>query len=323
MSQIVFYRYNSISGQYERVYPSRRSRIAMAVRRGAVTVLMALAAMALLYWLVELPRERNLRRANERLKARVELLDGRADMAISVMEELAERDNNFYRVLMGAEKVSMASRYAGLERQRLYEGLDSLGDNGLVNALDIKLNRLERLAYVQSRSYDFIAEQARSQQDRIQHIPAIQPVPERYLRTMASGYGVRRDPIYGTMKFHEGMDFSAPIGTPVYATADGHVRSAGRQGLYGNLIEIDHGYNYLTRYAHLSAINVHAGQSVRRGDLIGRVGNTGKSTGPHLHYEVRLRGAAQNPVNYYYYDLTPAQYDEIISLAENAGHVMD
>lgn len=318
-----FYKYNPVTEKYERVYPTRGRRMVMAVQRWAMTAVAAVALLGLLYWFVELPRESTLRAQNERLKARVEILDRRADVAISVMEELAERDNNFYRVLMGAEPLSTASRYAGLERQRAYERLDSLDDPRLVDALELKLDRLDRLVYAQTRSYDYLAEEARSQQDRIAHIPAIQPVPDRYLRTMASGYGVRRDPIYGTMKFHEGMDFSAPIGTPVYATAEGRVRTASRQGLYGNLIEIDHGYNYMTRYAHLSAIEVRPGQTVHRGDLIGRVGNTGKSTGPHLHYEVRLRGAAQNPVNYYYYDLTPEQYDEIISLAENAGHVMD
>lgn len=154
-------------------------------------------------------------------------------------------------------------------------------------------------------------------------MPAIQPVPEKFLRTMASGYGARRDPVYGTMKFHEGMDFSAPIGTPVYATADGTVRTSSWQSAYGNMVEIDHGYNYTTRYAHMSKLIAQVGKKVKRGDLIGLVGNTGKSTGPHLHYEVRYRGAPQNPVNYYFYDISPEQYDEIIRMAENAGHVMD
>lgn len=236
---------------------------------------------------------------------------------------MAERDNNFYRVMMGSEPMGNAARYAGLERQRNYDRLDSMADNRLVHGLSLKLDRLDQMIFSQSSSFDYLAGETRRQQQRISHIPAIQPVPERFLRAMASGYGVRHDPIYGTTKFHEGMDFSAPIGTPVYATADGRVATASWQGLYGNLIEIDHGFNYLTRYAHLSRIEVQPGQEVHRGDLIGRVGNTGKSTGPHLHYEVRHRGAPQNPVNYYFYDLTPEQYDQIIRMAENAGHVMD
>lgn len=323
MASKTFYRYNEVTEQYERVFPTRRQRIAMIVRHAVVIVGLAFLLTVLLYSFIELPRERILRERNEQLQTKVDLLGRRADQAISVMEELAERDNNFYRVIMGAEPVSTASRYAGLERQRAYDALDSLDDAGLVYNLENKLDRLDRLVYTQTQSYDFLVEEARNQQDRLSHIPAIQPVPERYLRAMASGYGIRIDPIYGTVKMHEGMDFSAPTGTPVYATADGRVLSAGREGLYGNMIEIDHGYGYVTRYAHLSAIKVRAGATVHRGDFIGEVGSTGKSTGSHLHYEVRLRGVAQNPVNYYYYDLTPEQYDEITAMAENAGHVMD
>ncbi len=294
----------------------------MARQFGWIAALV-LALFAVVYSLVEFPRERELRQQNERLEAKLEILNHRTDEAISVMEEIAGRDNNFYRVLMQADPLSAARRYAGLERQRNFDRLDSLNDNALVTTVQTKLDRLEQMLYTQSKSFDFLANEAKTQKDRTAHIPAIQPVPEKFLRTMASGYGTRIDPVYGTPKFHEGLDFSAPIGTPVYATADGTVQSAGWSGAYGNLIEIGHGYNYQTRYAHLSKMKVRAGQSVKRGDLIGEIGNTGKSTGPHLHYEVRYRGQPMNPVNYYYYDLSPEQYEEIIRLAENAGHVMD
>lgn len=323
MARNVFYRLNPRTGNYERVYPTRAQRWAMTVRRIGFTLLLALAICGVLYSLVELPREAELRRRNEALEARVEMLSRQADEAISVMQVIADRDNNFYRVMAGADAVPDARRYAGLERRRKYESLDSMADEALVEDLDNKLDMLDRMLVSQIESFDRLAGEMASQRDRIAHIPAIQPVPERFLRTMASGYGMRVDPIYGTRKFHEGMDFSAPVGTPVYATADGRVITASRSGLYGNLVEIDHGYGYVTRYAHLSRIECRVGQQVSRGELIGLVGNTGKSTGPHLHYEVRLRGSAQNPVNYYYYDLTPEEYDEIISIAEAAGHVMD
>ncbi len=249
MSQKTFYRYNAISGQYERWVAA-----------------VVIGVIAILFSLMEFPRERRLRQQNEQLTARLEVLNRRADEALAVMEDIAERDNNFYRVVMQAEPLSRTRRLAGIERQRNFDRLDSLDDYRLVNSVD---------------------------------------------------------PVYGTSKFHEGMDFSAPPGTPVYATADGTVASASWQGAYGNLIEIRHGYNYTTRYAHLSKINVQPGQTVHRGDLIGAVGNTGKSTGPHLHYEVRFKGIPQNPVHYYFFDLSPEQYDEIIQVAENAGHVMD
>lgn len=323
MSQKTFYRYNAISGQYERVYPSARRRLIIVARQFGWVAAVVIGVIAILFSLMEFPRERRLRLQNEQLTARLEILNRRADEALAVMEDIAERDNNFYRVVMQAEPLSRARRLSGIERQRNFDRLDSLDDYRLVNAVDNKLAQLDGLLYAQIKSFDFLAGEISGQKDRIARTPAIQPVPAKYLRTMASGYGVRVDPVYGTSKFHEGMDFSAPPGTPVYATADGTVKTASWQSSYGNLIEINHGYNYTTRYAHLSKINVSPGQTVQRGDLIGAVGNTGKSTGPHLHYEVRLRGVPQNPVNYYFFDLTPEQYDEIIRVAENAGHVMD
>lgn len=323
MAPKAFYRLNPESGNYERVFPSRKERTLLYIRRVALDIAIALGALTLLYTFSELPRERQLRQQNERLQTNLQALSRQTDRAIAAMEDLAERDNNFYRVMMHTDPISAPQRYAGLERQRAYEHLDSLPDQQIVATIQARADQLDQMVYSQIRSFNQLAEIAINDRQRIAHIPAIQPVPERFLRTMASGYGIRRDPIYGTAKMHEGMDFSAPIGTPVYATADGTVRTASWQGLYGNLIEIDHGYNYLTRFAHLSRFNVRPGQTVHRGDLIGYVGNTGKSTGPHLHYEVRYRGTPQNPVNYYFYDLTPEQYDEIIALAENAGHVMD
>lgn len=323
MSQKVFYRYNSSTERYERVYPSRQARVNALLRQSLVGIIVAAVVFALCYSFLELPREKELRKRAELTEQRLEMLNRRSDEVIAVMEDLAARDNNFYRVMMQAEPISAGQRYAGLERQRNYNAIDSMADSELLNLTSKKLDRLDQMVYTQSKSYDFLVGQISSQKDRIAHIPAIQPISEKYLRAMASGYGYRRDPIYGTTKFHEGMDFSSPVGTPVYATGDGTVTHASWQSAYGNLVEINHGYNYTTRYAHLSQIAVKPGQAVKRGDLIGKVGNTGKSTGSHLHYEVRFRGQPQNPVNYYFYDLTPEEYDRMIREAENAGHVMD
>jgi murein DD-endopeptidase MepM/ murein hydrolase activator NlpD len=239
------------------------------------------------------------------------------------MEDVIDRDNNFYRVMMQADPINNAQRYAGLERQRLYGILDSMPDADLLKSVTSKLDRLDRQIYSQIKSFDQLKELVGKNKDRLAHIPAIQPISEVNLKQMASGYGYRRDPIYGVSRFHEGMDFAADTGTPVYATGDGRVAEAGWKSGYGNAIDINHGYNYVTRYAHLSQILVKPGQEVKRGDLIGKVGNTGKSTGSHLHYEVRFNGEAQNPIDYYYYDLTPEQYDQMIRMANNAGHVMD
>ena len=323
MSHKVFYRYNQSAERYERVYPSGRARFFAAVRQSAIGIVVAVAGFALAYFLWESPRERELRERAELVEDRLEMLNRRADKALEVMEDLASRDNNFYRVMMQAEPITAGQRYAGLERQRNYDAIDSMADSKLLRLTTDKLDQLDQMLYTQSKSYDFLANEVANMTDRTAHIPAIQPISEKYLRAMASGYGYRRDPIYGTSKFHEGMDFSSPIGTPVYATGNGTVTNASWKSQYGNLIEISHGYTYTTRYAHLSEILVKPGQAVKRGDLIGKVGNTGKSTGPHLHYEVRFRGQPQNPVNYYFYDLTPEEYDKMILEAENAGHVMD
>ena len=318
-----FFKYNPVTDQYERVYPTRRERIMASSRQYLVGAAIGIGVFAAAYFIFDFPRERQLRADKEALTSQLSILEQRADDALKVMEQIAERDNNFYRVMMQSEPMTAAQRYAGLERQRNYEQLSNLSESELVKNVTGRLDCLDQMIVMQIKSYDKLQQLIMSSQDRIDHIPAIQPVAENKLRAMASGYAYRTDPIYGTQKLHEGMDFSAPIGTEVYATGNGTVVKADWDGSYGNLITIDHSYNYTTRYAHLSEILVKNGQRVKRGDLIGRIGNTGKSTGPHLHYEVRLNGAPQNPVNYYFLDLTPEQYEAMIHQAENAGHVMD
>ena len=320
MSRKVYYRYNPKSESYERVYPSKRKRWIAAAGHFLVSLLLGLTMFLLLDGIIDLPKERRLKNENRDLKEQLLLMNSRLDEALEVMDDIADRDNNFYRVMMQTDRITDAQRYAGIDR---INRLNSMSDNQLVASLQDKLNLLEREIVVESRSFDRLADLARKNSDRIACVPAIQPVSELNLKQMASGYGRRVDPVYGTVKFHEGMDFSCNVGTPVYATGNGTVVKAEWASGYGNLVEIDHGYGYVTRYAHLSELLVKLGQKVNRGDLIAKSGNTGKSTGPHVHYEVRLRGVAQNPVNYYFYDLTPEEYAEMITHAENAGHVMD
>lgn len=323
MSKKVFYRYNQSTESYERVFPSWKTRAWIVTRQFLVGAMVGITAFLLLDSVILMPHERLLRNENRDLKAELGVMNRRLTEAIGVIEDIAQRDNNFYRVMLQADPITDAQRFAGLDREYRYNEISSLADNSLVTDLSRKMARLEREIYVESKSFDELRTLAGQQNDRLHHVPAIQPISERNLKQLASGYGRRVDPIYGTGKFHEGMDFSANIGTPVYATGDGRVKSAGWNSGYGNLIEIDHGFNYLTRYAHLSKMHVTAGQTVRRGDLIGEVGNTGKSTGPHLHYEVRYKGQPQNPVHYYFYDLTPEQYAEMIQKSDNSGYVMD
>ena len=179
------------------------------------------------------------------------------------------------------------------------------------------------MTYAQSRSYDEVIELSKNNKERLEHIPAIQPVFNKDLKYMASGYGRRVDPVYHTLKFHAGMDFAAPTGTKIFATGDGKVTLAEWKQGYGKCVIISHGYGYETLYAHMNDFNVRAGQEVRRGDVIGFVGSTGKSTGSHLHYEVHVNGSPVNPQNYYYADLSPEEYDKMLQLTENNAKVFD
>lgn len=323
MRKTIYYKYNPLTDTYERAYPSRKEKMWALLCQSMTGLLTGVGVFLVIYFFFGPSSDRRLEQENSVLKSQLEVLNRRADQAIAVMDDIIDRDNNFYRVMMQSDRISAGKRYAGLERARLYGEIDSLSDSELLKSVTDKLDRLDRQLYTESQSFDQLKELAQSSKERLDHIPAIQPISDKYLKQMASGYGYRSDPVYGTRKFHEGLDYSSDIGTPVYATGNGTVKKAGWDGAYGNAIDIDHGYNYLTRFAHLSQILVKPGQKVKRGDLIGKVGNTGKSTGPHLHYEVRLNGQPQNPVNYYFYDLTPEEYDNLIRLAENAGHVMD
>lgn len=320
MSRKVYYKYDSTTDTYVKVNPSRWDRFWTVVKVVFEFSGVALLVCLGLYYWIDLPKEKMLREENMRLRERVEELDARLDVAINVMEEISQRDNNFYRVMMQADPISDNQRFAGFER---YEACRAMSDGDLVANVIEKSDMLDRMIYSQIKSFDALREMASQQQERIAHIPSIQPISMKDMKQMASGYGYRVDPVYGTTKFHEGMDFASAIGTEVYATGGGKVISAGWQSSYGNLIEIDHGFGYVTRYAHLSKIDVRPGQTVERGDYIGRVGNTGKSTGPHLHYEVRYNGVPQNPVNYYFQDLTPEQYADMVRAADAAAHVMD
>lgn len=322
MSNRATYRYNPETDNFERIYPSLKSRLIRLAAFLVCSIVFGGGLFFLIFIVFGTPDEASLRKENSELKTRYNVLNRRLDNSLKIMNDIQNRDDNFYRVMMQMEPMSRSQRFAGLDNEKRYKDLRELSDNGLVKLLTQRLDLFDRQLYAQSVSFDQLREEAGKQKDKLSHIPSIIPIDVKDY-TMSSGYGYRRDPVYGTTKFHAGLDFAAKSGTPVFATGDGQVEVADRRSGYGNCIDISHGYNYITRYAHLSEILVAPGQQVRRGDLIGRVGSTGKSTGPHLHYEVRFKDEPQNPVNYYFMDLTPEQYAEMVQLAENAGHVMD
>lgn len=322
MSKRIYYRYNPATDSYERVFPSMKTRLLGLLKYLIFGIIVGGAIFFATYYYLESPSEEILRTENAQLRSRYKVLKKRLDYSEKILDQIQIRDDNFYRVLMQMDPMSRSRRFAGVDNSQRYASLQSLSDGELVSRLSQQIDLLQRRLYAQSLSFDELKSKAASRQDMLAHIPSVLPINVKDY-TMSSGYGLRTDPVYGSSKFHEGLDFAADEGTPIFATADGVIEFAGWKGGYGNCVDVNHGYNYMTRYGHMSKILARPGQHVKRGEPIGLVGSTGKSTGPHVHYEVRFKGEAQNPINYYYMDLTPAQYDEMIQLAENAGHAMD
>lgn len=317
------YQYNPNTLTYERVYLSVGARVWAVVRYLLFCVALGAVFFLLFDKFYESPREKKLREDNEQMNTQYRILSHRLDEALEVMNDVQQRDDNLYRIIMQANPIDAETRNAGIANDSHYRELQNLGDAELIVSSTKKLDLLRRQLYVQSNSFNEIMELARKNDDRINCLPAIQPISNKDLKRTASGYGWRIDPIYHTRKFHAGMDFAANTGTQVYSTANGTVVFTGWKQGYGNTVIIDHGYNYRTLYGHLSKITTTRGKRVVRGEVVAEVGSTGKSTGPHLHYEVIYQGKHQNPINYYFFDLTPEDYDLMIQLAENNGLVMD
>ena len=269
------------------------------------------------------PREKQLLREKTSLESQLEVLNNQVDQMQVVMTDLQQRDDHLYRVLFGAEPIPLSVRQGAQRKIDYYEQIAQMTNSELAADLALKVDLLEKEIYVQAKSYDEVAQMAKEQEIRMENIPAIQPVMNKDLKRVASGYGMRIDPVYHVRKFHQGMDFTAPTGTEVFATGNAKVDFAGWKQGYGNTVILDHGYGYKTLYAHLYKILVRKGQKVRRSDIIALVGNTGKSTGPHLHYEVRLNNKPVDPRNYYFYDLSPEEYDQMIQLSNNFGQMLD
>jgi len=271
------------------------------------------------------PKEKQLIAEKEELLLQYELLNNKLDQTSVILADLENRDDNIYRTIFEAEPIPDNLRKAGIGGVNRYKNLEKFkGDADIVISTTKKLDRLSKQLYIQSKSFDEIYELAKQKEELLASIPAIQPVSNKNLTRMASGYGMRIDPHYKTPAFHEGMDFTAPTGTPIYATGNGTVtRSDNGSRGYGNHVRIDHGFGYLTLYGHMSEIAVKPGQNVIRGEIIGYVGNTGKSSGPHLHYEVHKNDRPINPINFYFSDLTPEEYDLMIQLSSQENQSFD
>ncbi len=322
-SRKIYYLYNPNTLNYERVYPSAKDRFFVVLRHLSIGIVIGIGVFILFMYAFDSPMEALLRKENKLLETQYEILSRRLDDALQVLDDIQQRDENLYRAIFQTESIPESVRKSGFGGSNRYEHLMTLSHAELVIATTKKIDMLRKQLYIQSNSFEELIGLGKNMEERNKCIPAIQPVSNKDLRQTASGYGMRLDPIYRTLRFHSGMDFSAPVGTDIYATGNGKVIFASWKQSYGNCIVIDHGYGFQTLYGHLSHFKAKVGQVVTRGEVIGYVGNTGKSTGPHLHYEVLVKGRPDNPSKYYYMDLTPEEYDQMLQIAENHGQVMD
>lgn len=318
------YIFNSKTLSYEKYKLPAHKRMARVFLYFVSTIVLALAMMLGFYVFFGSPKEKMQARELAFMKLQYQILNDKMENMNELLAEMQERDDNIYRVIFEAEPIPSSVRKAGYGGVDRYDNLLGYKNSDLVVATSKKLDVVASQLYVQSKSYDEVFSMAINKADMLSSIPAIQPVKNTDIKRISSHFGHRTDPFYKVKKLHSGIDFSAPIGTDVFATADGKVVKVEKAKWgYGNNITIDHGYGYQTRYAHLSSFEVRRNQKVKRGQLIGHVGNTGKSTAPHLHYEVRKNGTPVNPIHFFFNDLTPEEYELILEMSTLPTQTMD
>jgi murein DD-endopeptidase MepM/ murein hydrolase activator NlpD len=323
MAKVKFY-YDSETLSYQRIQVDRQTKFKNSLFFVVALFLVAFIGFIGFSYLIKSPSQIAQQRELENIQLHFELLSKRIDEGTEVLNEIQDRDNNIYRVYFEAEPISKEQRMAGFGGVNRYKSLDGFENSTMIKDVTKKIDILSKQLVVQSKSLDEIVGMAKNKKEMLASIPAIQPVANKELKRMASGYGYRIHPIYKTRKYHWGMDFSAPKGTPVYATGNGKVSKVkrSRRG-YGNQVKITHGFGYQTFYAHLDRYTVRKYQKVKRGDLIGYVGSSGTSTAPHLHYEVLKGNRKVNPVYYYFNDLTPDEYNTMLEMSSLENQSLD
>jgi murein DD-endopeptidase MepM/ murein hydrolase activator NlpD len=320
----VKYRYNPETLSYDKIETGFRYHLRRLFSYTLFSALMGFVYFFGYVYLIDSPRVIKLERENSRYVSQYEIMAKKLDQVLVVLDDIQQRDENVYRVIFNADSIPNAIRRAGFGGVNRYRYLEDLDNSQLIIKTSTKLDGIMKQLYVQSKSFDEIIDLTMRKEEMLRCIPAIQPVHNKDLRRTASGFGWRTDPFYKIRTFHHGIDFSAPTGTEIYSTGDGVVtRVESAPGGYGLYVEVDHGFGYSTLYAHMDKFNARVGQRVNRGDVIGYVGNTGKSTAPHLHYEVRIKGRAVDPIHYFYNDLDHNQYEEMIRIASNSNRTFD
>lgn len=323
MSKVKF-RFDTKTLQYEKVELKLIDRLKQFLGYFATGLVFSVAVIAVAYTYFDSPKEKQLRREIAYLKLQYENLNERLDHTSDVLTDLQEKDDDIYRVIFEAEPIPDEKREAGFGGANRYKKLENHDNSALVIETTKKLDKISKQLVVQSKSYDEVVQLALSKEKMLASLPAIQPISNEKLTRIASGFGYRIHPIYKIKHLHTGLDFSAPKGTEIYATGDGIVKEVkSLNNGYGKHVVIDHGYGYETLYGHMSGFNVRAGQHVKRGEVIGFVGSTGTSTAPHVHYEVIKSGSKINPINFFYNDLTPEEYDKVIELSTRSNQSFD
>ncbi len=318
------YQYNTKSLKIEKVQVTMKERLKRLAGSMAFGLVFGVVVIVLAYNFISSPREKVLLNELEQYKLQYKIMNDRLDKVQKVLSDVQDRDDNIYRVIFEAEPVPSEIRKAGFGGVDRYEQLERIPNSEIVVNTAKRLDEITSQLVVQSKSYDEVFKLAKDKEKLIASIPAIQPVDFHDLRRIGSLFGYRTDPFYKVTKFHEGIDFTAAVGSPIYATGDGVIAEAEyNSGGYGNKIVINHGFSYETVYAHLSKIKVKKGQKVKRGEVIGLMGNTGKSTAPHLHYEVHKAGIPMNPIYFFFNDITPAEYQAMIELSAQPSQTLD
>ena len=318
------YVFNPKTLNFDRFKEPLGNRVGRVIVFLLTTLVLAFFIVLLIYFFFGSPKEKMQAREIEYLKVQYQILDDKLDEMEVLLEDLEQRDNNVYRMIFEAEPVPSSVRKSGFLKAERYEDLYGYKNSEVVLEVATKLDVISSQLYYQSKSYDEVFKMARNKSQMLACVPAIIPVKESEIRQISSYFGYRTDPVYKVSKFHSGIDFAAAVGTEVFVTGDGEVEKVEHNHWgYGNMITVDHGYGYKTNYAHLSKFAVKKGQKVKRGQVIGYVGNTGKSTGSHLHYEVLKNDKPIDPIHFFFNDLSPDEYETILEKAAMPSLTMD
>ncbi len=310
------YFFNTHTLRFEKIEVPFKVRLLQTIGFIVASLAVGVLFVAILFQYIDSPKERLLRQQNIAYKESYAVLQERMKQLELQMVELEQRDNEVYRSIFEATPIPDSARVKEMLAKNEIRLIQALSNTELIENMRNQLNNLSLRMSFQSKSFVEITAMVKNKEKLLRAIPAIQPISNKNLKRVASGFGYRIDPLYKDFRLHAGLDFSAPTGTPIYATSDGVVQTAGfNTDGYGNKVVINHGYGFQTLYAHMVRVKAKAGQTVKRGEVIGYVGSTGKSTGSHLHYEVIKRGAKVDPVYYFFNDLTPAQFDRLLKEA--------